>query len=272
MRLNNKIGLMVSLVLGSMYITVSNAEDKSSEPKAEMKKIILPALQRYVFKDETRVKALVGLGVQNRFQIKGSKIHELIGQGFLYKIVSDESGTHVFVTPSGADKERIDLTLIYDDGKACDLTLITSNDRISRSVLLIPEADSLPAIENDLIACDERKEEIQQMLKAMLKDRRGKYYREVLLKRLPDLAIEEKYLELVIDRRYNWAAAAVKGLRVRVRNTSPYEVTINEQLIRSAFENAEVVYLPRVKLASGEQVVVFVIRRDNRFGQNGERY
>ena len=69
-------------------------------------------LQQYETDGPTRIRAVVSYGLQNRFQVRGRKIREVIGQGFLYSINSDESGNHVFITPVAAKGEMIDLTFL----------------------------------------------------------------------------------------------------------------------------------------------------------------
>ena len=71
-------------------------------------------LQQYKTDGPARIRAFISYGLQNRFQVQGRKIREVIGQGFLYSINSDESGNHVFITPVAAKGEMIDLTFICD--------------------------------------------------------------------------------------------------------------------------------------------------------------
>ena len=91
-------------------------------------------LQQYETDGPARIRALVSYGLQNRFQVQGRKIREVIGQGFLYSINSDESGNHVFITPVAAKGEMIDLTFICDNDKAIDLSESSSNRIIIQGI------------------------------------------------------------------------------------------------------------------------------------------
>ena len=89
-------------------------------------------LQQYETDGPARIRAVVSYGLQNRFQVQGRKIREVIGQGFLYSINSDESGNHVFITPVAAKGEMIDLTFICDNDKAIDLSLQVLKGEVSQ--------------------------------------------------------------------------------------------------------------------------------------------
>lgn len=102
-------------------------------------------LQQYQTDGFKRIRAFISYGLQNRFQVQGRKIREVIGQGFLYSINSDESGNHVFITPVATKGEMIDLTFICDNDKAIDLSLQVLEGR-SQSILI--NEKELPVTEN----------------------------------------------------------------------------------------------------------------------------
>jgi len=102
-------------------------------------------LQQYETDGFKRIRAFISYGLQNRFQVRGRKIREVIGQGFLYSINSDESGNHVFITPVATKGEMIDLTFICDNERAIDLSLQVLEGR-SQSILI--NEKELPVTEN----------------------------------------------------------------------------------------------------------------------------
>jgi len=102
----------------SKPLTSGDVTTKDVEALLETLRKPALGLQQYETDKPTRIRAVVSYGLQNRFQVQGRKIREVIGQGFLYSINSDESGNHVFITPVAAKGEMIDLTFICDNDKA----------------------------------------------------------------------------------------------------------------------------------------------------------
>ena len=177
-------------------------------------------LQQYETDGFKRIRAFISYGLQNRFQVQERKIREVIGQGFLYSINSDESGNHVFITPVAAKGEMIDLTFICDNDKAIDLSLQVLEGR-SQSILI--NEKELPVTENSSkeVACNHEQEiAAVHLLKMMIKDRKSRYDVEILNRSVPNTLTREDTsgLSFIIDRRYGWAKNNLKGLRVVIKN------------------------------------------------------
>ena len=147
---------------------------KDLETPFKQQDMLMSQLQKYKIDESQRIRATISHGQQNRFQIKGKKIKEVIGQGFLYKINSDESGNHVFITPLAAQGERIDLTFIYDNDKAVDLSLLVQ-EGASQSIV-ISEKELLASENSSNVFTNyyEQKTEVSHLLKMMIKDRKSK--------------------------------------------------------------------------------------------------
>jgi hypothetical protein len=232
-----------------------------------------PQLQKYKIDESERIRAVISHGQQNRFQIKGKKIKEVIGQGFLYKINSDESGNHVFVTPLAAAGERIDLTFIYDNDKAVDLSLLVQ-EGASQSVV-ISEKELLASRNSSNVFTNyyERKTEVSHLLKMMIKDRKSKYDVEMVNKSVPNILSGEdaSKLSFVIDRRYGWAKDNLKGLRVVIKNQGDKSVWLNKELLDNLFEDTKFIHIAKKELPSFRETFAYVIRNDSKFGQNGDK-
>lgn len=230
-------------------------------------------LQQYETDGFKRIRAFISYGLQNRFQVQGRKIREVIGQGFLYSINSDESGNHVFITPVAAKGEMIDLTFICDNDKAIDLSLQVLEGR-SQSILI--NEKKLPVTENSSkeVACNHEQEiAAVHLLKMMIKDRKSRYDVETLSKSVPNTLTREDTsgLSFVIDRRYGWAKNNLKGLRVVIKNHGLGLIRLSREIMNDLFEDVKSVHIAPAELSGGESAFAYVIREDGRFGQNGEK-
>ena len=230
-------------------------------------------LQQYETDGPARIRAVVSYGLQNRFQVQGRKIREVIGQGFLYSINSDESGNHVFITPVATKGEMIDLTFICDNDKAIDLSLQVLEGR-SQSILI--NEKELPVTENSSkeVACNHEQEiAAVNLLKMMIKDRKSRYDVETLSKSVPNTLTREDTsgLSFVIDRRYGWAKNNLKGLRVVIKNHGLGSIRLSREIMNDLFEDVKSVHIAPAELSGGESAFAYVIREDGRFGQNGEK-
>jgi len=230
-------------------------------------------LQQYETDGPARIRAVVSYGLQNRFQVQGRKIREVIGQGFLYSINSDESGNHVFITPVATKGEMIDLTFICDNDKAIDLSLQVLEGR-SQSILI--NEKELPVTENSSkeVACNHEQEiAAVHLLKMMIKDRKSRYDVEILNKSVPGTLTGEDTsgLSFIIDRRYSWAKNNLKGLRVVIKNHGLGSIRLSREIMNDLFEDVKSVHIAPAELSGGESAFAYVIREDGRFGQNGEK-
>lgn len=230
-------------------------------------------LQQYETDGPARIRAVVSYGLQNRFQVQGRKIREVIGQGFLYSINSDESGNHVFITPIAAKGEMIDLTFICDNDKAIDLSLQVLEGR-SQSILI--NEKELPVTENSSkeVTCNHEQEiAAVHLLKMMIKDRKSRYDVEIFNKSVPNTLTREdtSSLSFVIDRRYGWAKNNLKGLRVVIKNHGLGLIRLSREIMNDLFEDVKSVHIAPAELSGGESAFAYVIREDGRFGQNGEK-
>lgn len=230
-------------------------------------------LQQYETDRSARIRAFISYGLQNRFQVQGRKIREVIGQGFLYSINSDESGNHVFITPVAAKGEMIDLTFICDNDKAIDLSLQVLEGR-SQSILI--NEKELPVTENSSkeVSCNHEQEiAAVHLLKMMIKDRKSRYDVETLSKSIPNTLTREDTsgLSFVIDRRYGWAKNNLKGLRVVIKNHGLGSIRLSREIMNDLFEDVKSVHIAPAELRGGESAFAYVIREDGRFGQNGEK-
>ena len=230
-------------------------------------------LQQYETDGSARIRAVVSYGLQNRFQVQGRKIREVIGQGFLYSINSDESGNHVFITPVAAKGEMIDLTFICDNERAIDLSLQVLEGR-SQSILI--NEKELPVTENSSkeFACNHEQEiAAVHLLKMMIKDRKSRYDVEIFNKSVPNTLTREDAsgLSFIIDRRYGWAKNNLKGLRVVIKNHGLGSIRLSREIMNDLFEDVKSVHIAPAELSGGESAFAYVIREDGRFGQNGEK-
>lgn len=254
---------------------LTSANVTTKDVKALLVPLSKPALglQQYETDGPTRIRAVVSYGLQNRFQVQGRKIREVIGQGFLYSINSDESGNHVFITPVAAKGEMIDLTFICDNDKAIDLSLQVLEGR-SQSILI--NEKELPVTENSSkeVACNHEQEiAAVHLLKMMIKDRKSRYDVEISNKSVPNTLIREDIssLSFVIDRRYGWAKNNLKGLRVVIKNHGLGLIRLSREIMNDLFEDVKSVHIAPAELSGGESAFAYVIREDGRFGQNGEK-
>jgi hypothetical protein len=261
-------GLRDSKLLPSGDVT---AKDVEALP-APLSKPAL-GLQQYETDGPARIRAVVSYGLQNRFQVQGRKIREVIGQGFLYSINSDESGNHVFITPVAAKGEMIDLTFICDKDKAIDLSLQVLEGR-SQSILInekeLPVNKNLGAVP----ACNHEQEiAAVHLLKMMIKDRKSRYEVEILNRSVPNTLTREDTsgLSFVIDRRYGWAKNNLKGLRVVIKNHGLGSIRLSREIMNDLFEDVKSVHIAPAELRGGASAFAYVIRDDGRFGQNGEK-
>jgi len=230
-------------------------------------------LQKYETDGSAKIRAVVSYGLQNRFQVQGRKIREVIGQGFLYSINSDESGNHVFITPVAAKGEIIDLTFICDNERAIDLSLQVQEGR-SQSILI--NEKELPVNKTSgAVPAGNHEQEIAavHLLKMMIKDRKSRYDVEILNKSVPNTLTREdtSSLSFVIDRRYGWAKNNLKGLRVVIKNHGLGPVWLSRDIMNDLFEDVKSVHIVPAELRGGESAFAYVIREDGRFGQNGEK-
>jgi len=230
-------------------------------------------LQQYETDRSARIRAFISYGLQNRFQVRGRKIREVIGQGFLYSINSDESGNHVFITPVAAKGEMIDLTFICDNERAIDLSLQVLEGR-SQSILI--NEKELPVTENSSkeVACNHEQEiAAVHLLKMMIKDRKSRYDVEIFNKSVPNTLNQQdtSSLSFVIDRRYGWAKNNLKGLRVVIKNHGLGSIRLSREIMNDLFEDVKSVHIAPAYLRGGESAFAYVIREDSRFGQNGEK-
>ena len=230
-------------------------------------------LQQYETDRSARIRAFISYGLQNRFQVQGRKIREVIGQGFLYSINSDESGNHVFITPVAAKGEIIDLTFICDNERAIDLSLQVQEGR-SQSILI--NEKELPVNKTPgAVPAGNHEQEIAavHLLKMMIKDRKSRYDVEILNKSVPNTLTREdtSSLSFVIDRRYGWAKNNLKGLRVVIKNHGLGSIRLSRDIMNDLFEDVKSVHIAPAYLRGGESAFAYVIRDDGRFGQNGEK-
>jgi len=230
-------------------------------------------LQQYETDGFKRIRAFISYGLQNRFQVQERKIREVIGQGFLYSINSDESGNHVFITPVAAKGEMIDLTFICDNDKAIDLSLQVLEAR-SQSILI--NEKELPVTENSGQVLDGNHEQeiaAVHLLKMMIKDRKSRYDVEIFNKSVPNTLNQQDTsgLSFVIDRRYGWAKNNLKGLRVVIKNHGLGSIRLSREIMNDLFEDVKSVHIAPAELRGGESAFAYVIRDDGRFGQNGEK-
>lgn len=255
--------------------TLTSGDVTTKDIEALLAPLSKPAsrLQQYETDGPARIRAVVSYGLQNRFQVQGRKIREVIGQGFLYSINSDESGNHVFITPVAAKGEMIDLTFIYDNDKAIDLSLQVLEGR-SQSILI--NEKELPVTENSGKALDGNHEQeiaAVHLLKMMIKDRKSRYDVEIFNKSVPNTLTREDTsgLSFVIDRRYGWAKNNLKGLRVVIKNHGLGSIRLSREIMNDLFEDVKTVHIAPAELSGGESAFAYVIREDGRFGQNGEK-
>lgn len=230
-------------------------------------------LQQYETDGPARIRAVVSYGLQNRFQVQGRKIREVIGQGFLYSINSDESGNHVFITPVAAKGEMIDLTFICDNDKAIDLSLQVLEGR-SQSILINEKELPVHKTSGAVPACNHEQEiAAVHLLKMMIKDRKSRYDVEILNKSVPNTLTREdaSSLSFIIDRRYGWAKNNLKGLRVVIKNHGLVSIQLSREIMNDLFEDVKSVHIAPAELKGGESAFAYVIREDGRFGQNGEK-
>ena len=230
-------------------------------------------LQQYETDGFKRIRAFISYGLQNRFQVQGRKIREVIGQGFLYSINSDESGNHVFITPVATKGEMIDLTFICDNERAIDLSLQVLEGR-SQSILI--NEKELPVTENsskEVAYNHEQELAAVHLLKMMIKDRKSRYDVEILNKSVPGTLTREDTsgLSFIIDRRYGWAKNNLKGLRVVIKNHGLGSIRLSREIMNDLFEDVKSVHIAPAELSGGESAFAYVIREDGRFGQNGEK-
>ena len=99
-----------------------------------------PKLQTYVFEEGTQIKAIIGTGISNKIKIQDKNIREVIGQGFTYEIDRDWLNNHILITPTGVSGGKINLTLVANDGKNYDVTLMIEGN-LSRSILILTPPD-----------------------------------------------------------------------------------------------------------------------------------
>lgn len=255
--------------------TLTSGDVTTKDIEALLAPLSKPAsrLQQYETDGPARIRAVVSYGLQNRFQVQGRKIREVIGQGFLYSINSDESGNHVFITPVAAKGEMIDLTFIYDNDKAIDLSLQVLEGR-SQSILI--NEKELPVTENSGKALEGNHEQeiaAVHLLKMMIKDRKSRYDVEIFNKSVPNTLTREDTsgLSFVIDRRYGWAKNNLKGLRVVIKNHGLGSIRLSREIMNDLFEDVKTVHIAPAELSGGESAFAYVIREDGRFGQNGEK-
>ena len=257
----------------SKPLTSGDVTTKDVEALLAGQGIAALGLQQYETDRSARIRAFISYGLQNRFQVQGRKIREVIGQGFLYSINSDESGNHVFITPVAALGEMIDLTFICDNDKAIDLSLQVLEGR-SQSILI--NEKELPVTENSSkeVACNHEQEiAAVHLLKMMIKDRKSRYDVETLSKSVPNTLTREDTsgLSFVIDRRYGWAKNNLKGLRVVIKNHGLGLIRLSREIMNDLFEDVRSVHIAPAELSGGESAFAYVIREDGRFGQNGEK-
>lgn len=255
--------------------TLTSGDVTTKDIEALLAPLSKPAsrLQQYETDGPARIRAVVSYGLQNRFQVQGRKIREVIGQGFLYSINSDESGNHVFITPVAAKGEMIDLTFICDNDKAIDLSLQVLEGR-SQSILI--NEKELPVTENSGKALDGNHEQeiaAVHLLKMMIKDRKSRYDVEIFNKSVPNTLTGEDAsgLSFVIDRRYGWAKNNLKGLRVVIKNHGLGSIRLSREIMNDLFEDVKSVHIAPAYVRGGESAFAYVIREDGRFGQNGEK-
>lgn len=262
-----------------------NLESASFLPITSIEADVIAAadMQQYKKIDQERIVATIGSGIQNRVQIIGHQINEVIGQGFQYKIHSDLSGNHVFITPTDLETKKIEVTIIYDQDKACDLTLLVEGS-LSRSIIITS------ATEDDQInllgttsSNNGQQEAKEHLLQTMQKDRIGKYDREVTKELLAPLKIHNRAvigageeqqefgnLEIIIERKYGFAKDQLKGLRLQVKNKGKKWLFLKEDDLRRWFQGVELVHLTSHGLGRGQSIIAYIIRRDYQFGQNGD--
>ena len=230
-------------------------------------------LQQYETDGFKRIRAFISYGLQNRFQVRGRKIREVIGQGFLYSINSDESGNHVFITPVAKKGEMIDLTFICDNDKAIDLSLQVLEGR-SQSILINEKELPVNKTSGAVPACNHEQEiAAVHLLKMMIKDRKSRYDVEILNKSVPGTLTREDTsgLSFIIDRRYGWAKNNLKGLRVVIKNHGLGSIRLSREIMNDLFEDVRSVHIAPAELSGGEGAFAYVIREDGRFDQNGEK-
>ena len=257
----------------SKPLTSGDVTTKDVEALLAGQGIAALGLQQYETDRSARIRAFISYGLQNRFQVRGKKIREVIGQGFLYSINSDESGNHVFITPVAAKGEMIDLTFICDNDKAIDLSLQVLEGR-SQSILI--NEKELPVTENSGQVLDGNHEQeiaAVHLLKMMIKDRKSRYDVEIFNKSVPNTLTREDTsgLSFVIDRRYGWAKNNLKGLRVVIKNHGLGSIRLSREIMNDLFEDVKSVHIAPAELNGGESAFAYVIREDGRFGQNGEK-
>jgi len=211
-------------------------------------------LQQYETDGFKRIRAFISYGLQNRFQVQERKIREVIGQGFLYSINSDESGNHVFITPVAAKGEMIDLTFICDNDKAIDLSLQVLEAR-SQSILI--NEKELPVTENSGQVLDGNHEQeiaAVHLLKMMIKDRKSRYDVEIFNKSVPNTLNQQDTsgLSFVIDRRYGWAKNNLKGLRVVIKNHGLGSIRLSREIMNDLFEDVKSVHIAPAELRGSE--------------------
>ena len=97
-------------------------------------------LQTYVFEEGTQIKAIIGSGISNKIEIQDKNISKVIGQGFTYEIDGDWLNNHILITPTGVSGETINLTLVVNDDKNYDVTLMIVGN-LSRSILIVATPD-----------------------------------------------------------------------------------------------------------------------------------
>lgn len=202
-----------------------------------------------------RLSCNIGAGSANRIEFENSKILEVIGNSAQYSLVNSHGSKYVFLTPKLPIGKTIEISIIYGNDQAQELSLVVTEN--SPQSIVIKQGD-----QSDILIRTKPQEstkELAELIRFMALSKKGKYDVEEMKHKLPPL-IGQTFI-LTFDQKYSFASQDLIGRRLTVKNNSKVKTTLSEEDFGHIFENIIAINLSKVVLKPKEEGQVYLISK-----------
>lgn len=219
---------------------------------------LIHAGQEFIYKPHSKIKARISQSKANRIEFGKLAIRQIIGDESQYQIITDLLSHTIFLIPKGKVGEVIELSLINNAGTVVDLQLIPDEKLEGQVISIVTSQDNISQRTSSSTLKPEE-QEIAQMLRSMLVDRKDKYY--VVPVKRSIRGLEDIGLKIQQDRLYRYGD--LMGARLQITNLRSKEsLELQEADFSKLFERTIATYIDHKILPAKGKALVLIIARE----------
>ncbi len=220
----------------------------------------------YQFKQDKRIKAQITNLDMTRIEFGKYGIAAVIGDENKYDFLHDDNGSNIFIKPKLAVGDSFSISLISHGGLVQDLDL-TVKEKEAETIIIRTVCDELDEKLKD--------KEIADILKAMQKGQRKKYYVREVNNRL-DIKLLDKNLtkqllgirgskKIIITEKQIYRFGNITGVLLEFKNNANKQLKLKSKYFKKIFEHTVAISLEtKILPAKASTKILIVCREENR--------